>query len=79
MGEALHITTEYLTTEEWVVMANSKVDSLEAENSTLRKELILAMDSGNKMKEQVKALIENLKAEKILMEQKDKQLQVAKR
>ena len=47
----LHITTEYLTTEEKVVMANSKVDALEAENSTLRRELIVLMDSGNKMKE----------------------------
>lgn len=43
----LHLTTEYLTNEEKVVMANSKVDALEVENSTLRKELIAAMDSGN--------------------------------
>ena len=43
----LHLTTEYLTNEERVVMANSKVDALEAENSMLRKELIAAMDSGN--------------------------------
>lgn len=60
-------------------MANSKVDSLEAENSTLRKELILAMDSGNKMKEQVKALNDNLKAKKMLTKQKDEQLQAVKR
>lgn len=79
MGEALHITIEYLTTEERVVMANSKVDSLEAENSTLRKELILAMDSGNKMKEQVKALTDNIKAKKMLTKQKDEQLQEVKR
>ena len=74
-----HITTEYLTTEERVVMANSKVDALEAETSTLRKELIMTIDSGNRMKEQIKALTDNLKVERLLTEQKEEQLQVAKR
>ena len=74
LGEAIHLTIEYLTSEEKVVMANSKVDALEAEGSTLRKELIAAMDGGNQMKEKIKALIDELKAEKLLMEQKDEQL-----
>jgi len=48
LGEALHITTKYFTTKEKIVMANSKVEALEAENSMLRRKLIAAMDSGKK-------------------------------
>ena len=47
LGETIHITTEYLTNEEKVVMANSNVDALDAENSKLRKELITSMDNRN--------------------------------
>ena len=79
LGETVHITIEYLTNEEKVVMANSKVDALEVENSKLSKELITAMDNRNQLKEQVKALIDDLKAKKLLTEQKDEQLQLAKR
>ena len=60
-------------------MSNSKVDALEAKNSTLRKELITAMESGNRMKEQITALTDGLKAERLLTKQKDDQLQAAKR
>lgn len=60
-------------------MANSKVDALEAEGSTLRKEPIATMDGGNQMKKKIKSLTDELKAEKLLTEQKDKQLQAAKR
>ena len=35
---------DYLNSEEKVVVANSKVDSVEAESSKLRKDLIEAMD-----------------------------------
>lgn len=59
-------------------MANSKVDALEIKKSTLRKELIMAMDNGNRLKEQVKALSNDLKAEKLLTEQKYEQLWAAK-
>jgi len=55
-------------------MAISKVDVLEVENSKLRKELIIAMDSGNQMKGQIKTLIDDLRAEKLLTEHKDEQL-----
>ena len=75
LGETIHITIEYLTNEERVVMANSKVEVLEAKSSRLRKELITAMDGGNKVKEQVKALTEELRVEKLLTMQKDEQLQ----
>ena len=59
-------------------MANSKVDVLKAEGSTLRKDLIVAMDSGNQMKEQIKTLTNELKAKKLAIKQKDEQLQAAK-
>jgi len=75
LGETIHITTEYLTNEEKVVMANSKVDVLEAKTSKLRKEMIMTMDNRNQMKEQIKALIDDLKAENLLPKQKDEQLQ----
>ena len=55
LGETLHITPEYPAIEERAIMANSKVDALEIKKSTLRKELIMAMDNGNRLKEQVKA------------------------
>lgn len=60
----IHITTEYLANEEKVVMVDSKVKALKAESSKLRKELISTMDAGNKAKQQVKALIEELRAKK---------------
>ena len=51
LGETIHITTEYLANEEKVVMAYSKTEALEAKCSKLRKELILAMDTRNIVKE----------------------------
>ena len=74
LGEMIHITTEYLTNKERVVMANSKVEALEAKSSKLRKNIITAMDGGNKEKEQVKALTKELQVEKLLTMQKDEQL-----
>jgi len=56
-------------------MANFEVEVLEAKISKLRKDLITAMDNGNKKKEQVKALKDELQVEKLLTVQKDKQLQ----
>ncbi|KAK9996714.1 hypothetical protein SO802_021400 [Lithocarpus litseifolius] len=75
LGETIHITTEYLTNEEKVVMANSKMEALEAKCSKLRKKLISAMDTGNTAKEQAKALAEELGQKKVLLVQKDNQLQ----
>lgn len=75
LGETIHITIEYLTNKERVVMANFEVEVLEAKISKLRKDLIIAMDNGNKKKEQVKALKDELQVEKLLTVQKDEQLQ----
>ena len=40
----MRITTDYLNMEEKVVVANSKVESVEVECSRLRKDLIVAMN-----------------------------------
>lgn len=48
------MTTDYLSSEEKVVVANSKVDSIEAESSKLRKNLIEAVDQATKAKEKMK-------------------------
>ena len=52
------------------MVANSKVDSVEAESSRLRKDLIEAMDQSTKDKEKVKELKEALKVVKKLIIQK---------
>ena len=58
-------------------MANSKVDSVEAESSQLKKDLIEVMDQSPKAKEKVKELKEALKIENKLVVQKDKEVQYA--
>ena len=67
LGESLRLTTDYLSSEEKVVVANSKVDYVEAESSRLRKDPIEAMDRSTKAKEKVKELKEALKVEKNLV------------
>ena len=59
------------------MVANSKVDFVEAESSRLRKNLIEAMDQSTKAKEKVKELKEALKVEKKLVIQKDEEVQAA--
>ena len=60
-----------------VVVANSKVESLEAKSSKLRKDLIETMDQVMKAKEKVKELKDVLKVEKRLVIQKDEEVQAA--
>ena len=71
LGESLHITSEYLTQEAKVAFAMSRVEALEAENSKLKKDLIIAMDKANTIKEKVKGLSDELKVEKQLTLEKD--------
>ena len=68
---------DYLSSEEKVVVANSKVDSIEAKSLKLRKDLIEAMDQVTKAKEKVKELRVALKVEKMLVIQKNEEIQVA--
>ena len=56
----------------------SRVETLEAKKSKLRKDLIAAMDEANIAKEKAKVLSDDLRAERQLTLEKDKQLLVAK-
>ena len=68
---------DYLNTEEKVMVANSKLEYVEAESSKLRKDLIIAMDETNKENEKIKELSEALRVEKMLIIQKDEEIQAA--
>ena len=50
------ITSQYLASKEKAVMATSKVEALEAEASSLRKDLIATINDKNSFKEKIKAL-----------------------
>ena len=54
------------------------MEALEAENSKLKKDLISAMEKANTIKEKVRILGDDLRAERQLTLEKDKQLQAAK-
>ena len=58
-------------------MAGSKVEALEVEVTKLKRGLITVMDEANIAKEKTKTLANELKVEKQLTVQKDKQLYVA--
>ena len=73
----MHITSQYLMNEEKAMVANSKVEVLEAKGSRLKRDLIAVMDDSNASKEKLKAMFEELNAEKLLVKQKDKQLAAA--
>nr|POE86858.1 hypothetical protein CFP56_24853 [Quercus suber] len=77
LGESLRITTYYLSAEEKIVMASSKAESVEAECSQLKKDLIAAMNEWNEANQKVKELTESLPVEKALVIQKDKEIQAA--
>ena len=74
LGESLHITSEYLASEAKVESARSHASSLEAENSKLRKELIVAKDDANQAKEK----LDELRVERELTKEKDEQLVAAR-
>ena len=56
----------------------SRMEALEKENSTLKKNLIESMDEAETLKEKVKALDSDVRVERQLNLEKDDQLQVAK-
>ena len=56
----------------------SRMEALEKENSTLKKDLIQSMDESATLKEKVKALNSDLRVERQLNLEKDDQLQAAK-
>ena len=52
----------------------SKIEAMEAETSKLKQSLIESMGEANALKEKVKALSDDLRAERQLMLEKDEQL-----
>ena len=78
LGESLHLTSEYLASEAKVESTQSYVTTLEAENSKLKKELIVAMNDANLAKEKLKTLTEELRVGRELTKEKDEQLSAAR-
>nr|POF21703.1 hypothetical protein CFP56_26365 [Quercus suber] len=75
--ESLCITTDYLNVEERVVVATSKVESVEVECSQLKKNLIAVMNERNEANKKITKLTEALRVEKALVVQKDEEIQAA--
>ena len=71
LGESLHITSEYLTQKAKVASLTSKMEAIEAETSTLKQNLIDSMGEATTLKEKVKALNDDLRAERQLTLEKD--------
>ena len=71
LEESLHLTSEYLASEAKVEFAQSHMTTLEAENSKLKKELIVAMDDTNLAEEKLKTLTKELRVERELTKEKD--------
>ena len=59
------------------MVANSKLEFVKAKSLKLRKDMIVAMDETNKVNEKIRELIEALHVEKMLVVQKDEEIQVA--
>ena len=51
---------------------------LDKDYAKMRRDLIVAIDEVNNLKEKVKVLLDNLRVERQMMLEKDKQLQAAK-
>ena len=71
LGESLHITSEYLTREAKVASLKSKMEAMEVETSTLKQNLIDSIGEATTLKEKVKALSDDLRAERQLTLEKD--------
>ena len=78
LGESLYITSELLTQEANVASVMSRMEALEVENSKLKKNLIVAMDEANIIKEKANTFSDDLRAERQLTLDKDEQLLAAK-
>ena len=63
LGESLHNTSKYLASEAKVEFARSHASSLEAENSKLKKELIVDMNNTNLAKKKLRTLTDELRVD----------------
>ena len=59
------------------MVANSKLESVKAESSKLKKDLIVAMDEMNKANEKIRELTKALRVKKALVIQNDGEIQAA--
>ena len=75
LGESVRITTNYLNVEDKVVVATSKVESMEVECSQLKKDLIAIMNERNEANQKIKEITKDLHVEKALVIQKDEEIQ----
>ena len=71
LGKCLHIASEYLTQEAKVASLASRMEVLEAQNSTLKKKIIESMHEVNTLKESSMTLADDLRAEHQLTLEKD--------
>ena len=59
------------------MVANSELEYVKVESLKLRKDLIVAMDETKKANEKIRELTKALRVEKVLVVQKDEEIQVA--
>ena len=64
LGKSFHLASECLTQEAKVAYLASRMEALEKENLTLKKDLIESMDEAATLKEKVKALNSDLRVER---------------
>nr|POE48539.1 hypothetical protein CFP56_68276 [Quercus suber] len=76
-GESFYILRKYLDYEEKYVKAKSKVESLSAENESLKGQISVLADKAKKDKEGLKTLENSINTEKALSKLKDKQINEA--
>lgn len=73
----MYLTTDYLNSKENIVVANSKLESVEVESSRLRKDLIKVKGEANKSRDKVKELSKALRVKKMFVIQKDEEIEAA--
>ena len=66
LRDMIHITFEYLSHKEKVVVVGSKAEALEVKSAKLRKDIIFAMEKAYSAKKRAKVLANELKVEKHL-------------
>ena len=74
LGESLYISGKYLDYEEKYVKATSKVESLSAENESLRGQITTLVNKAQKDKDRLMVLEKSIDIEKAFLKLKDKQI-----
>ena len=74
LGESLYIFEKYLDFEEKFMMAQSKVESLFAENESLKGQIFALVNEAKRDKDHLKTLKRNINTKKAFSKLKDKQI-----